>query len=59
MEKGDKIVCHNSKRRYGKNEHEKEPGGKRATKESEELVSELYRQIGQQKVELDWLKKKV
>jgi len=27
-------------------------------KEQEELVSELYRQIGQLKVELDWLKKK-
>ena len=24
----------------------------------EELIQELYRQIGQQKVELDWLKKK-
>jgi len=28
-------------------------------KESEEVTSELYRQIGQLKVELDWLKKKV
>jgi transposase len=27
-------------------------------KEQEELVEELYKQIGQQKVELDWLKKK-
>jgi len=27
-------------------------------KESEEVTSELYRQIGQLKVELDWLKKK-
>lgn len=27
-------------------------------KERERLVEELYRQIGQQKVELDWLKKK-
>ena len=27
-------------------------------KEQEELISELYRQIGQLKVELDWLKKK-
>ena len=27
-------------------------------KESEEMTSELYRQIGQLKVELDWLKKK-
>ncbi len=31
---------------------------KRRDKEQEELVSELYRQIGQLKVELDWLKKK-
>ena len=28
-----------------------------AEKDSEELQSELYRQIGQLKVELDWLKK--
>jgi transposase len=27
-------------------------------KEQETLVEELYKQIGQQKVELDWLKKK-
>lgn len=27
-------------------------------KDQAELVDELYRQIGQQKVELDWLKKK-
>lgn len=27
-------------------------------KESEEMTSELYRQIGQLKVELEWLKKK-
>jgi putative transposase len=27
-------------------------------KENEEVASELYRQIGQLKVELDWLKKK-
>lgn len=27
-------------------------------KEAEEITSELYRQIGQLKVELDWLKKK-
>jgi transposase-like protein len=27
-------------------------------KEQEDLISELYRQIGQLKVELDWLKKK-
>ena len=26
--------------------------------DTEELVSELYRQIGQLKVEVDWLKKK-
>lgn len=31
---------------------------KRSEKEGEELTSELYRQIGQLKVELDWLKKK-
>jgi transposase-like protein len=28
-------------------------------KHQEQLVSELYRQIGQLKVELDWLKKKI
>jgi len=28
------------------------------SKDQEELVEELYRQIGQLKVELDWLKKK-
>jgi transposase len=34
-------------------------GGKRKREESsEELESELYKQIGQLKVELDWLKKK-
>jgi len=27
-------------------------------KETEEMTSELYRQIGQLKVELDWVKKK-
>ena len=27
--------------------------------DTEELVSELYRQIGQLKVELDWVKKKI
>ena len=27
------------------------------TKEQEELIEELYKQIGQQKVEIDWLKK--
>jgi len=27
-------------------------------KETEEMTSELYRQIGQMKVDLDWLKKK-
>lgn len=31
---------------------------KRGDKEKEELESELYRQIGQLKVELEWLKKK-
>ncbi len=31
---------------------------KKADKENEELTAELYRQIGQLKVELDWLKKK-
>jgi len=31
---------------------------KKRDKDSEELISELYRQIGQMKVELDWLKKK-
>jgi transposase len=31
---------------------------KKKEKDSEELVDELYRQIGQLKVELDWLKKK-
>ncbi len=31
---------------------------KKRDKEQEELVDELYRQIGQLKVELDWLKKK-
>jgi transposase len=30
----------------------------RVKKDSDELVAELYRQIGQLKVELDWLKKK-
>jgi len=30
----------------------------RKEKQHEELVEELYRQIGQMKVELDWLKKK-
>jgi len=30
----------------------------RKEKQNEELVEELYRQIGQLKVELDWLKKK-
>ncbi len=33
-------------------------GRKRSEKDSEELTAELYRQIGQLKVELDWLKKK-
>ena len=31
---------------------------KKKDKDAEELISELYRQIGQMKVELDWLKKK-
>jgi putative transposase len=31
---------------------------KKAEKERDELESELYRQIGQLKVELEWLKKK-
>lgn len=31
---------------------------KKANKDSEKLIEELYRQIGQLKVELDWLKKK-
>ncbi len=31
---------------------------KRSETEAEELTAELYRQIGQLKVELDWLKKK-
>ncbi len=30
----------------------------RETRDQAELVEELYRQIGQQKVDLDWLKKK-
>lgn len=33
-------------------------GRKKTEKENEQLVAELYRQIGQLKVELDWLKKK-
>ena len=32
--------------------------GKDAPKDDEALISELYQQIGQLKVELDWLKKK-
>jgi len=31
---------------------------KKKDTDSDELISELYRQIGQMKVELDWLKKK-
>jgi len=31
---------------------------KKRDKEQNELISELYRQIGQLKVEVDWLKKK-
>lgn len=30
-----------------------------ALKEKNELIEELYKQVGQLKVELDWLKKKV
>jgi putative transposase len=30
----------------------------RKEKQNDELISELYQQIGQLKVELDWLKKK-
>ena len=30
----------------------------KANKENEQLVDELYRQVGKLKVELDWLKKK-
>ena len=33
-------------------------GRKKRDKSQEELESELYRQIGQLKVELEWLKKK-
>jgi len=33
------------------------PRGNRSGEDSSELVAELYRQIGQLKVELDWLKK--
>ena len=33
-------------------------GRKKRDRSSEELESELYKQIGQLKVELDWLKKK-
>jgi len=33
-------------------------GRKKHMEQSEELESELYKQIGQLKVELDWLKKK-
>jgi len=31
--------------------------GERRDRDQEELIEELYRQIGQLKVELDWLKK--
>lgn len=31
---------------------------KKTDKDKDELIEELYRQIGQLKVELDWLKKK-
>lgn len=33
-------------------------GRSKATAETDQLVDELYRQIGQLKVELDWLEKK-
>ena len=33
-------------------------GRDRNARDQAELIEELYRQIGQQKVELDWLKKK-
>lgn len=36
----------------------RDPRRKRSDDDSCELVDELYRQIGQLKVELDWLKKK-
>jgi len=32
--------------------------GKGKAQDNETLIAELYRQIGQQKVDLDWLKKK-
>ena len=35
-----------------------ERGGGGVNEESAELIDRLYRQIGEQKVELDWLKKK-
>lgn len=35
-----------------------EHGNKKGQSEKEELIDELYRQIGVLKVELDWLKKK-
>ena len=31
---------------------------RKGEKEKDELIEELYKQVGQQKVELDWLKKK-
>jgi transposase len=31
---------------------------KKQDKENDDLISELYRQIGQLKVEMDWIKKK-
>ena len=34
------------------------PGRSKSTADSDQLVDELYRQIGQLKVELDWLQKK-
>lgn len=32
---------------------------RKTTQNQDELVSELYRQIGQSKVQIDWLKKKI
>lgn len=35
-----------------------EKEGSKTSEDQEKLIEELYKQIGQQKVELDWLKKK-
>lgn len=32
---------------------------RKVDKEKDELIDELYRQVGQLKIELDWLKKKL